>query len=58
MHRQVLGRNRTSGGHPVIPAALKVAMKIPGVRSLLPRLIALGLRRPRVETPEVAPISR
>lgn len=58
MHRHVLARNLESSGRPVIPPALKTAMRIPGLRTLLPRLLALGIQRPRVESPEVAPAAR
>ncbi|HEV2438515.1 MAG TPA: FAD-dependent oxidoreductase [bacterium] len=55
MQRQLLARNLRSAGRPVIPPALRLAMRLPCLRTLLPRLIALGIQRPHVESPETAP---
>jgi 2-polyprenyl-6-methoxyphenol hydroxylase-like FAD-dependent oxidoreductase len=57
MQRQVLARNLTSAERPVIPALLRTAVRIPGLRTVLPRLVALGLQRPHVESPEVGPVA-
>jgi 2-polyprenyl-6-methoxyphenol hydroxylase-like FAD-dependent oxidoreductase len=55
VHRQLLAPTLRSGGRPVIPPLMRLAAWVPGLRALMPRLIALGLQRPRVESPEVAP---
>ncbi len=39
---------------PAIPAPLRVGLRLPGIRGLLPRLVALGIRRPHVRCPEIA----
>ena len=54
VHRQVLARNLASSEPPVIPSLLRLAMRAPGVRMLLPRLVALGVNRPHVESPAIA----
>jgi 2-polyprenyl-6-methoxyphenol hydroxylase-like FAD-dependent oxidoreductase len=54
MQRQLLVRNLQSNRTPVIPPFVRIAMGAPGIRRILPRLIALGINRPHVETPEVA----
>jgi 2-polyprenyl-6-methoxyphenol hydroxylase-like FAD-dependent oxidoreductase len=56
-HRQLLARNLAAGAteRPAFPPLVRLLMRAPGIRSMIPRLIALGLQRPRVETPEVAP---
>lgn len=55
MQRQLLASTLKSAEQPVIPRALRLATRIPGLRTLLPRLVALGIQRPHVESPEVAP---
>ena len=57
MHRQVLLRNLSAAGTPVIPPVVRVLMRVPGLRTLLPRLVALGVQRPHVESPEAAPMA-
>jgi 2-polyprenyl-6-methoxyphenol hydroxylase-like FAD-dependent oxidoreductase len=55
MHRQLLAPVLASTeGAPAFPLVLRVVLQLPGVRRLLPRLIALGVRRPHVRTPAVA----
>jgi 2-polyprenyl-6-methoxyphenol hydroxylase-like FAD-dependent oxidoreductase len=53
--RQILARTLESTRPPRIPAVMRLIMRAPGVRTLIPRLIALGLQRPHVESPEVTP---
>jgi len=56
VQRQLVRRNLSvSGDRPVIPPAFRLLMRTPGVRTLIPRLVALGIRRPRVQSPEAAP---
>lgn len=57
MQRQLLARNLRSAGRLVIPPALRLAMRLPGLRTLVPRLVALGIQRPHVESPETAPLT-
>ena len=57
MHRQLLVRTLRSAGRPVIPPALRLALRLPGLRTLMPRLVALGIQRPHVESPEITPIA-
>jgi 2-polyprenyl-6-methoxyphenol hydroxylase-like FAD-dependent oxidoreductase len=57
LHRRVLAPTLLSGRPPVIPTLMRLAVRAPGLRTLIPRLIALGLQRPHVESPEVAPVS-
>ena len=54
MHRQVLARTMGAGARPSFPPVLRIAMRIPGLRAVIPRLIALGIQRPHVESPEFA----
>lgn len=58
MQRQLLARNLQSGRLPVIPGLLRVAGRLPALRTVLPRLVALGINRPHVECPEVAPVDQ
>lgn len=57
MQRQLLARSLKSDARPVIPAVLRTAVRIPGLRTVLPRLVALGVQRPRVESPEVGAVA-
>jgi 2-polyprenyl-6-methoxyphenol hydroxylase-like FAD-dependent oxidoreductase len=54
VHRQVLARNLAASAAPFIPPLLRLAMQAPGLRTLLPRLVALGVNRPHVESPAIA----
>ena len=51
MQRQLLARNLAARGRPVVPPLLRLALHTPGLRGVMPRLVALGVNRPRVETP-------
>jgi 2-polyprenyl-6-methoxyphenol hydroxylase-like FAD-dependent oxidoreductase len=42
---------------PSIPLFLRVAFGTPGLRGLMPRLIAFGLFRPHVESPALPPVA-
>ena len=55
IHRGLIQPVLTSGTRPpAIPPLLRFAMRTPGVRGLLPRLIAFGIYRPHVQSPELA----
>lgn len=54
VQRQLLVRNLASAAPPAIPPLLRLAMRTPGLRMLLPRVVALGVNRPHVESPEIA----
>ena len=60
MHRQLLARNLAAGATDrlMIPPFVRLLMGAPVVRTLIPRLIALGIRRPHVQSPEVVPPAR
>ncbi len=51
MHRQLLARNLRSTSPPRIPPMVRLALKTPGLGALIPRLVALGINRPHVESP-------
>ena len=54
MQRQLLVRNLRSTRQPSISPVMRIFMRMPGVRTLMPRLVALGVQRPHVESPEIA----
>jgi len=55
VHRRLLGPALTSTGRaPAIPAAMRLLLRVPGVSAVPARLIALGVRRPHVQSPAVA----
>jgi 2-polyprenyl-6-methoxyphenol hydroxylase-like FAD-dependent oxidoreductase len=51
MQRQLIARNLASSGTPIFPPLLRLAMRMPGLRTLMPRLVAFGVHRPHVESP-------
>ena len=56
IHRGLIQPVLASGTRPpAIPPLLRFAMRTPGIRGLLPRLIAFGINRPHVRSPELAP---
>jgi 2-polyprenyl-6-methoxyphenol hydroxylase-like FAD-dependent oxidoreductase len=54
VQRQLLARALASSARPAIPPLLRLAMRTPGLRTLLPRLVAFGVNRQHVETPATA----
>jgi 2-polyprenyl-6-methoxyphenol hydroxylase-like FAD-dependent oxidoreductase len=54
VQRQLLVRALASGRGPAIPPLLRLVMRMPGLRTLIPRLVALGVNRPHVESPAIA----
>jgi 2-polyprenyl-6-methoxyphenol hydroxylase-like FAD-dependent oxidoreductase len=54
MHRAVLERSLNAAGPPGAPALLALMMRTPGARMWIPRLVALGVRRPHVESPALS----
>jgi 2-polyprenyl-6-methoxyphenol hydroxylase-like FAD-dependent oxidoreductase len=55
IHRGLIQPVLASGTRPpAIPPLLRFAMRTPGIRGLLPRLIAFGIYRPHVQSPELA----
>ena len=52
VHRQLLEPVLTPTARaPAFPPALRIALRAPGIRGLLPRLVAFGVRRPHVRSP-------
>ena len=41
----------------MIPPFVRLLMRVPAALTLIPRLIALGIQRPRVQSPGVAPLA-
>ena len=58
MQRQILERALSpSGRQPGIPPILRAVLEAPGMRAILPSLVAFGVFRPRVESPALAAVS-
>ncbi len=53
VQRQLLARALTTDTELAIPPLLKLVLRAPGLRMVLPRLVALGVNRPHVESPAI-----
>jgi len=51
IQRQLIEVSMTSTDAPALPAGLRILLRTPGIRGLVPRLIAFGIRRPHVLSP-------
>jgi 2-polyprenyl-6-methoxyphenol hydroxylase-like FAD-dependent oxidoreductase len=56
MQQRGLGETLEDARPFSMPLPLRVALRIPGLRDLPPRVMAFGVRRPRLERPEELPV--
>ncbi len=56
LHQQVVRPVLASTRPPELPLALRVLVRIPVLRDLPARLMALGVRRPQVRSPAMASV--